>query len=40
MIFDIFIDHRLHKTFRDAECLYILTEACLGGDLWSLLKDK
>ncbi|XP_070760312.1 LOW QUALITY PROTEIN: cGMP-dependent protein kinase 1 [Enoplosus armatus] len=31
---------RLHKTFRDTECLYILTEACLGGDLWSLLKDK
>ncbi|XP_018523812.1 cGMP-dependent protein kinase 1 isoform X1 [Lates calcarifer] len=31
---------RLHKTFRDPECLYILTEACLGGDLCSLLKDK
>ncbi|XP_075960970.1 cGMP-dependent protein kinase 1 isoform X1 [Anarhichas minor] len=31
---------RLHKLFRDAECLYILTEACLGGDLYSLLKDK
>ncbi|XP_029295480.1 cGMP-dependent protein kinase 1 isoform X2 [Cottoperca gobio] len=31
---------RLHKTFRDAECLYILTEACLGGDLCNLLKDK
>ncbi|XP_034726767.1 cGMP-dependent protein kinase 1 [Etheostoma cragini] len=31
---------RLHKTFRDAECLYFLTEACLGGDLCSLLKDK
>ncbi|XP_031160945.1 cGMP-dependent protein kinase 1 isoform X2 [Sander lucioperca] len=31
---------RLHKTFRDAECLYILTEACLGGDLCSLLKEK
>uniref|UniRef100_A0A7N8XVI8 cGMP-dependent protein kinase n=1 Tax=Mastacembelus armatus TaxID=205130 RepID=A0A7N8XVI8_9TELE len=30
----------LHKTFRDNECLYILTEACLGGDLCSLLKDK
>ncbi|XP_068167699.1 cGMP-dependent protein kinase 1 [Antennarius striatus] len=30
---------RLYKTFRDAECLYILTEACLGGDLCSLLKD-
>ncbi|XP_028269675.1 cGMP-dependent protein kinase 1 [Parambassis ranga] len=31
---------RIHKTFRDAECWYILTEACLGGDLSSLLKDK
>ncbi|XP_049906886.1 cGMP-dependent protein kinase 1 isoform X1 [Epinephelus moara] len=31
---------RLHKTFRDAECLYVLTEACLGGDLNSLLKDE
>ncbi|XP_060928051.1 cGMP-dependent protein kinase 1 [Limanda limanda] len=31
---------RLHKTFRDAECLYMLTEACLGGDLFSLLTDK
>ncbi|XP_034547972.1 cGMP-dependent protein kinase 1 isoform X2 [Notolabrus celidotus] len=31
---------RLYKTFRDPECLYILTEACLGGDLCSLLKDK
>ncbi|XP_035514409.1 cGMP-dependent protein kinase 1 [Morone saxatilis] len=31
---------RLHKTFRDPDCLYILTEACLGGDLNSLLKDK
>ncbi|TDH13269.1 hypothetical protein EPR50_G00056060 [Perca flavescens] len=31
---------RLHKTFSDAERLYILTEACLGGDLCSLLKDK
>ncbi|KAG7489251.1 cGMP-dependent protein kinase 1-like [Solea senegalensis] len=31
---------RFHKTFRDSECLYILTEACLGGDLCRLLKDK
>lgn len=31
---------RLHKTFKDAEHLYILTEACLGGDLFHLLKDK
>ncbi|XP_074525807.1 cGMP-dependent protein kinase 1 [Halichoeres trimaculatus] len=31
---------RLYKMFKDTECLYILTEACLGGDLSSLLKDK
>uniref|UniRef100_A0A668AZI6 Protein kinase cGMP-dependent 1 n=1 Tax=Myripristis murdjan TaxID=586833 RepID=A0A668AZI6_9TELE len=31
---------RLYRTFRDAKCLYMLTEACLGGDLWSLLKDR
>uniref|UniRef100_A0A3Q2ZWV4 Uncharacterized protein n=1 Tax=Kryptolebias marmoratus TaxID=37003 RepID=A0A3Q2ZWV4_KRYMA len=31
---------RLHKTFRDAEHLYLLTEACLGRDLSCLLKDK
>ncbi|XP_024273277.1 cGMP-dependent protein kinase 1-like isoform X2 [Oncorhynchus tshawytscha] len=31
---------RLHRTFRDAKCLYMLTEACLGGELWNLLKDR
>ncbi|XP_013879300.1 cGMP-dependent protein kinase 1 [Austrofundulus limnaeus] len=31
---------RLQKTFRDAEHLYFLAEACLGGDLSRLLKDK
>ncbi|XP_040928394.1 cGMP-dependent protein kinase 1 isoform X2 [Betta splendens] len=31
---------RLHKTFRDTECLYVLTEACLGGDLRHVLTDK
>ncbi|KAM7391854.1 hypothetical protein PAMP_022509 [Pampus punctatissimus] len=31
---------RLHKTFRDEECLYMLTEACLRGGLYSLLRDK
>ncbi|XP_035392214.1 LOW QUALITY PROTEIN: cGMP-dependent protein kinase 1 [Electrophorus electricus] len=31
---------RLYSTFRDAKCLYMLTEACLGGDLWTLLRDR
>ncbi|XP_047449119.1 cGMP-dependent protein kinase 1 [Mugil cephalus] len=31
---------RLHKIFRDDEQLYMLTEACLGGDVFSLLKDE
>ncbi|XP_045082923.1 cGMP-dependent protein kinase 1-like [Coregonus clupeaformis] len=31
---------RLHRTFRDAKCLYMLTEACLGGELWSLLNNR
>ncbi|XP_047237913.1 cGMP-dependent protein kinase 1 isoform X1 [Girardinichthys multiradiatus] len=31
---------RLYKTFRDAEHLYNLTEACLGGNLSCLLKEK
>lgn len=38
--FYVHINCRLHKTFRDAEHLYLLTEACLGGDLSCLLKDK
>ncbi|XP_041854228.1 cGMP-dependent protein kinase 1 [Melanotaenia boesemani] len=31
---------RLHKVFGDVEHLYFLTEACSGGDLSDLLKDK
>ncbi|XP_062307418.1 cGMP-dependent protein kinase 1 isoform X2 [Osmerus eperlanus] len=31
---------RLHRTFKEARCLYMLTEACLGGELWSLLRDR
>uniref|UniRef100_A0A1A8NH50 cGMP-dependent protein kinase n=1 Tax=Nothobranchius pienaari TaxID=704102 RepID=A0A1A8NH50_9TELE len=31
---------RLYKTFRDAEQLFFLTEACLGGNLSHLMKDR
>lgn len=40
MHFCIYTDHRVYKSFKDADQLYILTEASLGGDLSSLLKDK
>ncbi|XP_042586111.1 cGMP-dependent protein kinase 1 [Cyprinus carpio] len=31
---------RLHCTYKDAQCLYMLMEACEGGDLWNLLRER
>ncbi len=31
---------RLHCKYKDAWCLYLLMEACEGGDLWILLRER
>ncbi|XP_035229391.1 cGMP-dependent protein kinase, isozyme 1-like isoform X2 [Stegodyphus dumicola] len=31
---------RMYKTFRDEKYVFMLMEACLGGEVWSILRDR